>query len=72
MKKIIGILLIAFIFIATSCNKQDKLTGVCYCKFFSGDTQEYDLRTLDRQAQEDACSVHDKNAANFAGSCKLQ
>lgn len=68
MKKIFVVLIIALIALA-ACKKR----GICYCKFYSGDKQEYDLSDIgNRDAQKDSCNVIDGNAANFGGSCKLK
>lgn len=54
----------------SSCSK--KTRGVCYCTYLSGDKKEFDLRYLDRQAQQDTCAQISQNASHFAGSCKLK
>lgn len=64
------LLLGSFTLLNTSCNK--KTEGVCYCTYFSGDKNEFDLRHLDRQAQKDTCAQISQNASHFAGSCKLK
>jgi hypothetical protein len=71
MKKLAGILIIVLFLFA--CKKdEDRRPGVCYCEFFSGDKQEYDLNHLSRQEQIDQCNTHDSNAANFGGDCELE
>ena len=70
MKKFITILSIAFIL--TACTKKENRNyGVCYCQFFDGTTQEYDLNDLTRQEQKDKCNTHDNNASLFGGKCEL-
>ena len=71
MKKLIGIFV--FVMFMGSCSKDaDRRSGVCYCEFFKGDPQEYDLSNLTRAEQESACNVHDNNANNFGGECELE
>ncbi len=71
MKYLIAI--IFSLFLLGACSKDDnRQTGVCYCEFFSGDKQEYDLTHLSREEQIDACNTHNTNAGNFAGSCELE
>lgn len=53
-----------------SCKKKE--SGICYCKYFSGDKREYDLRSLPRSKQIDSCYVLDGLARNFAGDCSLK
>lgn len=68
----------AFIFIVLlfsslgmqSCKK--KVTGICYCKYLSGDKKEFDLRDLPRSQQIDSCYVYSQNASHFAGECDLK
>lgn len=59
-------------FLGACRNDDDRISGVCYCEFFSGDDQEYDLSHLSRQNQIDACNTHDTNANNFGGNCELE
>jgi len=54
---------------STSCKKK---RGICYCKYYSGDKTEYDLRDLPRSEQEDSCAHLNNLAANFVGDCKLK
>lgn len=54
---------------STSCKKK---RGICYCKFYSGDKSEYDLRDLSRSEQKDSCAQLNTLAANFVGDCKLK
>lgn len=56
--------------LATGCSK--KKSGVCYCKYLSGDKKEFDLRSLDRGRAQDSCNVLDNNARAFAGDCELK
>lgn len=63
----------ALIFMGTllfACKKKKK--GICYCKYFSGDKKEFDLRHLPRSQQIDSCYVYNENAAHFVGDCKLK
>lgn len=53
-----------------SCKKKE--TGICYCKYFSGDKKEFDLRHLPRSQQIDSCYVYNQNASHFAGECELK
>ncbi|HUH73783.1 MAG TPA: hypothetical protein VLZ75_05190 [Chitinophagales bacterium] len=56
-----------------SCKKDsDKTSGICYCKYLSGDKKEFDLRDLPRSQQIDSCYLFNKNAAYFAGDCELK
>ncbi len=73
--KISAILVISFISILafSSCEKdKNRVKGICYCEFFNGDKQEYDLRHLNQTAQMDTCNMHDNNAGNFGGECELE
>lgn len=66
---LIPIFLLSF----TACKKdKDRRSGVCYCEFYKGDPQEYDLTNLTRQEQIDQCNTHDSNAAKFGGGCELE
>lgn len=56
--------------VITSCKK--KQTGVCYCKYLSGDKKEYNLQGLDRAKQQDSCNTLNGYASAFAGDCKLK
>ncbi|MBP7642725.1 MAG: hypothetical protein KA767_05265 [Saprospiraceae bacterium] len=68
-----NILMIALLLIfISSCGKDDKIEGICYCEFFSGDKSQYDLRSMSRQEQIAQCNEHDNNAANFVGHCDLE
>ncbi len=70
--KNIGKVLLILLF-AVSCKKNEvRRSGVCYCEFFKGADQVYDLSTLPRQDQMNACNTHDTNAAKFGGHCKLE
>lgn len=74
MKKVsFGIAFLALIsvvgFSSTSCKKE---RGICYCKYYSGDKTEYDLKDLPRSEQKDSCAHLNSLAANFAGDCKLK
>jgi len=62
-------LVLAVGFSATSCKKKK---GICYCKYYSGDKTEYDLRDLSRSEQKDSCAHLNNLAANFVGDCKLK
>lgn len=55
---------------ATGCSKKE--TGVCYCKYLSGDKKEFDLSSLDRSRAQDSCAVLDGYAHAFAGDCELK
>jgi len=55
----------------TSCD-DDRTSGVCYCEFYSGQEQEYDLTHLGRSSQIDTCYQHSVNAGNFGGECSLE
>ena len=71
MKNLFGTILILLSLFA--CNKdEDRRPGVCYCEFFSGKEQEYDLNHLTRQEQIDQCNTHNTNAGNFGGTCELE
>lgn len=60
-----------FILFVASCG-EPRTEGICYCEFFSGEDQQYDLRDLDRDAQQTECEKNDRNAANFGGGCELE
>lgn len=60
----------AFALLTTGCSK--KKSGVCYCKYLSGDKKEFDLRSLDRGRAQDSCNVLNNNAHAFAGDCELK
>ena len=70
MKKLIVLFVICFL--SATCGKEDRTSGVCYCEFFKGDPQEYDLTAMTRQEQIDQCNIHDSNAAKFGGHCNLE
>ena len=71
MKNLFGSLLIVLFLCA--CGKDaNRRSGVCYCEFFSGKEQEYDLSHLTRQQQIDQCNTHNTNAGNFGGKCELE
>jgi len=71
MKYLFGFLCI--LFLMSSCSKdENRVPGICYCKFYKGDPQQYDLTALSRQAQIDQCKVHDNNASKFGGDCELE
>lgn len=73
--KIPAILLTALISILalSSCDKdKDRVKGICYCEFVSGDESEYDLRHLNQISQTDTCNMHSNNAAHFGGECELE
>lgn len=55
---------------ATGCSKKE--SGVCYCKYLSGDKKEYDLTSLDRNRAQDSCNTLNGYASAFAGDCKLK
>jgi hypothetical protein len=62
--------ILLFSTIAYSCNKKE--SGVCYCKYLSGDKKEYNLKSLTRSQQIDSCYVLDGLANGFAGDCELK
>lgn len=70
MKRLMTIVLIVATISATGCKK--KKSGVCYCKYLSGDKKEYDLTGLDRGRAEDSCRTLDGLANGFAGDCELK
>ena len=71
MKNLFGIFVI--LLFMSSCGKDaNRRSGVCYCEFYKGADQEYDLSNLTRQEQIDACNTHDTNAAKFGGGCELE
>ena len=70
MKKLLGIVLIMMAL--NACSKDEKQSGICYCTFFKGDDQEYDLSSMTREEQIEECSRHDNNAAKFGGRCELE
>jgi len=70
MKKLLGFLTV--LFFITACSKDDRVSGVCYCKFANGEKQEYDLTNLTRQEQIEKCNTHDTNANKFGGTCDLE
>lgn len=71
MKNLILLALVAgLIFFLSSCSKKE--SGICYCKYFKGDNKQFDLRSLDKAAQEDSCHVISSNASHFGGSCSLK
>ncbi|HTN16032.1 MAG TPA: hypothetical protein VL092_00010 [Chitinophagaceae bacterium] len=57
-------------FLFTACKKKE--SGVCYCKYLSGDKKEYNLTALPRSKQIDSCYVLDGYAEAFAGDCDLK
>ena len=74
MKKVsFGIAFLALTFTvglgSSSCKKE---RGICYCKYYSGDKTEYNLKDLPRSEQKDSCAQLNSLAANFAGDCKLK
>lgn len=75
MKKvrlILPLLMLGLVYVGvTSCRK--KVSGNCYCSYFSGDKTHYDLTMVSsRSAQQDSCVALDHNAESFAGDCKLK
>ncbi len=56
--------------VATGCSKKE--SGVCYCKYLSGDKKEYNLTNLDRSKAQDSCNTLDGYAEAFAGDCSLK
>ncbi len=75
MKNVVIILLctlmVPAVLLNTGCKK--KKSGVCYCKYLSGDKKEYDLTMLERSKAEDSCNnVLNGYASAFAGDCKLK
>ncbi len=72
MKKLFIIVLIAGLTNACSNDDDNKRSGVCYCEFFKGDDQEYDLSSMTKEEQREECNRHDNNAAKFGGSCELE
>lgn len=54
----------------TGCKKKE--SGVCYCKYVSGDKKEFNLTSLDRNRAQDSCSKIDRNANAFGGECDLK
>ncbi|MBC9811851.1 hypothetical protein H9Y05_05110 [Crocinitomicaceae bacterium CZZ-1] len=67
-------LTIAVVLCATilMCACKKKETGICYCKYLSGDKKQFDLRHLPRTEQIDSCYVYNQNASHFAGECELE
>ncbi|MBL7711837.1 MAG: hypothetical protein JNL13_05210 [Chitinophagaceae bacterium] len=53
-----------------ACKKKE--SGVCYCKYLSGDKKEFNLTGLPRSQQIDSCYVLDGYAEAFAGDCDLK
>lgn len=72
MKYIVIIVLIAFAAAPAMTGCKKKKSGVCYCKYLSGDKKEFDLTSLGRSKAEDSCAVLNRNASAFAGDCKLK
>lgn len=75
MKKLAAVTLILFSlsFGLSACKKdKNQKPGVCYCEFFKGDDQEYDLNHLTRVEQLEQCEIHSSNASHFGGSCQLK
>lgn len=70
MKQLLLMILVAAAVSVTGCKK--KKSGVCYCKYLSGDKKEYDLTGLDRSRAEDSCRTLDGLANGFAGDCDLK
>jgi hypothetical protein len=72
MKSIVvkSLAILLLITIVYSCNKKE--SGVCYCKYLSGDKKEYNLKSLTRSQQIDSCYVLDGLANGFAGDCELK
>ncbi len=60
-----------FALLLTACG-EPRISGICYCHFFSGDDSEYDVRDLDLEEQRAECIQHDKDAEGFAGDCELE
>jgi len=70
IRKVLFMILFAGI-AATGCKK--KKSGICYCKYLSGDKKEFNMTMLDRAKAEDSCNrVINNNASAFAGSCELK
>lgn len=69
MRKMMMLLCLAVITFG-SCSK--KKSGVCYCKYVSGDKKEFNLTSLNRDRAQDSCNVLDRNAGAFGGECKLK
>lgn len=67
---LIGFIAAFTLLFAPSCKKKE--VGVCYCKYLSGDKREFNLMHLTRNQQIDTCNQLNKNAAAFAGDCKLK
>jgi hypothetical protein len=65
-----AILFACIIFLAPGCKKKE--TGVCYCKYLSGDKKEFNLTSLTRSQAIDSCYVLNGYAKAFAGDCKLK
>jgi hypothetical protein len=66
------VFLFSFLFIGACKKDSDKKSGVCYCKYYSGDKKEFDLSDLPRSQQIDSCYLFNKNAGAFAGECELE
>lgn len=56
--------------LSAACKKKE--SGVCYCKYLSGDKKEFNLTGLPRSQQIDSCYVLDGYAEAFAGDCDLK
>jgi hypothetical protein len=65
-----SLVILLFSSIVYSCKKKE--SGVCYCKYLSGDKKEYNLTSLPRSQQIDSCYVLDGLAKGFAGDCDLK
>ena len=64
------LLFFATVAATTGCSKKE--TGVCYCKYVSGDKKEFNLKGLDRAKAQDSCNVLDGKANAFGGECELE
>lgn len=72
MKRIPFILIALFFAVLTLFSCKKKKSGVCYCKYFSGDKKEFDFSDLPRSQQIDSCYLYNQNASHFAGECELK
>lgn len=71
MKQLLIIMILCTsVAVLPGCKK--KKSGVCYCKYLSGDKKEYDLTGLDRSVARDSCGKLDGYAGAFAGDCDLK
>ena len=63
-------LLIAALLIFSGCKKKN--SGICQCKFKTGEEQVSNLQNLNDKAAQDSCDVISWYAKKFDGYCHLK